>query len=191
MTARGRWPSHRQYGNDGNGRTTQLGYIIGPKRTSDKAYIHNDDKIWDTWDHYPIYASTHEDDARNYFPRRKKKCAGWRPSDDVAKSEFKKITMKKLRKKVAHTTKFDRDKEVMRTPGEVRMREEAAARCTKLINKRVLRKQARKAEADHLMKCSMMPGKNRMKRKPLDGVVCQWQIHGRQRRMASRTSTTL
>ena len=39
----------------------------------------------------------------------------------------------------------------------VRMREEAAARCKKVIKRRVLKKQARKARADHLVKCSLMP----------------------------------
>ena len=54
-------------------------------------------------------------------------------------------------KKAAHTEKTDRDKEVRRTPEEVRMREEAAARCTKIIKRR---KQERKARADHLVKCA-------------------------------------
>ena len=35
--------------------------------------------------------------------------------------------------KVAHTTKVDRDKAVTQTPESVRIREEAAARCTKVI----------------------------------------------------------
>ena len=43
MTASGRWPfTHRQLGNDGDGKTTQLDRIIEPERTSDKAFIHND-----------------------------------------------------------------------------------------------------------------------------------------------------
>ena len=66
-------------------------------------------------------------------------------------------------KQVTHTTKSERD-EVRRTPEKVRIREEAAARCTKVIKRRVFRKQARNAKADHLVKCSMMPGEERVTR---------------------------
>ena len=34
--------THRQFGKDGKGRTTQLDYIIGPKGTSDKTFSHNE-----------------------------------------------------------------------------------------------------------------------------------------------------
>ena len=60
-----------------------------------------------------------------------------------------------------------RDKAVKQPPKSVRIREKAAARCTNVIKRRVLKKQARKARADHLSKCSMMPGRRKMKRKPL------------------------
>ena len=46
--------------------------------------------------------------------------------------------------KVAHITKNDRDQALKKTPENVRIREEAAARCTKVIKRRVLKKQARK-----------------------------------------------
>ena len=145
----------------------------------DAAGLHH--QIWDTWNHYPIYVSIHEDDAHNYFLQKKNTWAGWRPVDDEAKSEFKKIMMSKNVRSIikktwrqhrrtferAHTTKSDRVKEVRRTPQEVRIREEAAARCTKMTNRRVLKKQARKARTNHLVKCSMMPGKKRLQRKPL------------------------
>ena len=55
----------------------------------------------------------------------------------------------------------------MSTPENVRLREEAAARCTTKIQRRVLRRQARKARAEHLVKCSLQPGKKKAKRKPL------------------------
>ena len=42
-----------------------------------------------------------------------------------------------------------RDKLLRSTPDDVRTREEAAARCTKVIKRRVLNKQARKARAQH------------------------------------------
>ena len=58
-------------------------------------------------------------------------------------------------------------KEMMRTPESVRLREEAAARCTAKIKRRVLRKQAKKARTEHLVRCSLEPGKKKAKRKPL------------------------
>ena len=55
----------------------------------------------------------------------------------------------------------------MRTPENVRLREEAAARCTTKIKRRVLRRQARNARAEHLVRCSSEPGKKKAKNKPL------------------------
>ena len=55
----------------------------------------------------------------------------------------------------------------MSTPENVRLREEAAARCTAKIKRRILRKQARKARAEHVAKCSLEPGKKKCKSKPL------------------------
>ena len=63
--------THRQSVQDGDGRTTQLDYITGRNSTSEEAFLHNDVKTWDTWDHCPIYASIREDDARNSSPQRK------------------------------------------------------------------------------------------------------------------------
>ena len=53
-----------------------------------------------------------------------------------------------------------------RTPDDVRKREEAAARCTKVIKRRVLKKQARKARAQHLVRCCLALGKKKASRKP-------------------------
>ena len=61
----------REFGKGWKGRTTQLDYIIGPKRTSGKAFIRHDLKIWDSWDHYPIFASIHEEDDKKYFLQRR------------------------------------------------------------------------------------------------------------------------
>ena len=55
----------------------------------------------------------------------------------------------------------------MSTPENVRLREEAAARCTAKIKRRMSRKQARKPGAEHLVKCSLDPGKKKTKSKPL------------------------
>ena len=79
--------------------------------------------------------------------------------------------------KVAHTTNIDRDKAVKHTPRNVRMREEAVAGCTKVIKRKVLKKkQARKARADHLVKCSMMPGRRKMKSKPFSDLYVNGQF---------------
>ena len=63
--------THRQFGMEGDGRTAQLDYIVGPQRTLDKAYIHDDVKTWDSWDHYPIFATSQENVAQHYFSKRK------------------------------------------------------------------------------------------------------------------------
>ena len=78
----------------------------------------------------------------------------------------------------------------MRRTAENVISEGAASRCTPAIKRRVLRKQAKKARADHALQCSMMFGKKIPKR-AFDGVVCQWQIQGRQRRLESQISTIL
>ena len=46
----------------------------------------------------------------------------------------------------------------------MRLRE---ARCTATIKRRVLRRQARNARTEHLVRCSLEPGKKKAKRKPL------------------------
>ena len=78
----------------------------------------------------------------------------------------------------------------MRTPEYVRLREEAAARCTAKIKRRVLRRQARKARAEHL-RCSLVPGKKKVKRKPLTEIVCQRALYRRQIRVAKGASKAL
>ena len=66
-----------------------------------------------------------------------------------------------------HRTKAQREEEIMSTPENVRLRAEAAARCTAKIKRIVLRRQARKAGAERLVKCSLEPGKEKAKNKPL------------------------
>ena len=51
--------------------------------------------------------------------------------------------------KEAHRTIAQREKTITSTPENVRPREEAAARCTAKIKRRILRKQARKARAEN------------------------------------------
>ena len=49
--------THRQSEEDGNGRTSQLGCILGPKMASNQMYIQNGVKLWSTWDRYPVYVN--------------------------------------------------------------------------------------------------------------------------------------
>ena len=62
--------------------------------------------------------------------------------------EMAQRSVEEAAKKVAHTTKSDRLKEVKRTE-EVTAKEGAAARSTRPTEKKVLRKQARNARPDH------------------------------------------
>ena len=92
MTAKGNWPfTHRQFGKDGRGRTTQLDYIVAPKRALDQAYIHYDVLLWHARDHFPIYATIQEDDVKTDCTqkKKKKKWAGWRPLSDEPKLSTK------------------------------------------------------------------------------------------------------
>ena len=66
---------------------------------------------------------------------------------------------------MAHTRKFERDKEARQTPEnsekkKMRPQQDASNQ------KKALRKQARKTWADHV-KCSIMPGKKILNKKPL------------------------
>ena len=72
-----------------------MDYIIGPRRRDDDAYIHNDVKLWDAWDHYPIYARIQEGKSTEHLAERKrtKKWTGWRPRTDEEQIEFKKNVM--------------------------------------------------------------------------------------------------
>ena len=63
------------------------------------------------------------------------------------------------------------------TPENVRLREEAAARCTKMIKRKVLKKQARKARAEHLVKCCLEPRKKKVKRKTVDRISCERELY--------------
>ena len=81
-------------------------------------------------------------------------------------------------KKVAHTTKSDREKEVRRTLDVVRIRGEVAAKCTK--SKQEKGTLEGEKESQGRSGCEMQPDacKEEPSKKASDGVVCQWQIHG-------------
>ena len=126
---------------------------VGPKMGSSQTEIDNKVKLCGSWDHYPVYASIQEDDGRGYLIEKKKKkkktmrCAGWRPYDKEARTDFKKSVMdqkgdvqpedlktiqrgiEEAAEKITHTTP-DRQEEVRNAPEEVTVREGAAARCS-------------------------------------------------------------
>ena len=77
---------------------------------------------------------------------------------------------------VANCTETERENITRQTTENVRIREEAAAKCTKVIKKRVLKKQARKARAEHLVKCCLAPGRRHVRRKPLSKLYVNWNF---------------
>ena len=70
-------------------------------------------------------------------------------------------------------------------------REVAAARCKRVMERRVLSKQARRARANHLVKCSVEPGPKKNERKPLLELFVDGKFHGRQRSMVEGAEETL
>ena len=62
-----------------------------------------------------------------------------------------------MRRRLRGSTKSERQKDVRETPDEVTVKEGAPARSARPIERKVLRKQARKARADHAVKCSLLP----------------------------------
>ena len=64
--------THRQLGEKGQERKAQVDCITWHGRKSDEAYICSDVKIWDSWDHYPMYASDTGGRNCEFFTERKK-----------------------------------------------------------------------------------------------------------------------
>ena len=90
----------------------------------------------------------------------KESWVGWRPRDDEAK---KKSSLEKSQKEIedaakeiAHKTKLERDQDARRVPTKIVALEEAAAGSSRSVERRVLRKQARRARAEYLVKCSSL-----------------------------------
>ena len=113
--------------------------------------------------------------------RRKQTWAGWQPCDEGAriesnpkkevaqpKEDVQKENLETIQKSIehaakdiVHTTKLERDTAAKRMPSKVVAREEAAARSSRPVERQVLRKQAPKSRAEHLVKCSFVHGKKR------------------------------
>ena len=64
--------THRHFGQDREEELSQLHYIIGPMRRSVEIYIHNEGRLWATWDHYPIFERIHEEPHVKVFQKKGK-----------------------------------------------------------------------------------------------------------------------
>ena len=128
-------------------------------------------------------ARIQEEEQTVSFPKgkRKKKWTGWKPKTDEQTSEFGKKVMEGGEDKIEEDsavvnktlrlplvkwriTQKLKEENFSESAGECEIREEAAARCTKKIRRKVLKKQARKETAEHLLKCCLEPGKKKVKR---------------------------
>ena len=74
------------------------------------------------------------------------------------------------------TTRKQKEKKKKSTPENVGQREECAARCTAKIRGKALKKQARQARAEHLVKCCLEPGRKKANREPLTELFVKGQF---------------
>ena len=59
--------------------TSQQDYIIGPARKDDEMYIHNEERMWATWNHCSISSRIQEEGRTKKFKKgMKKKWTGWK-----------------------------------------------------------------------------------------------------------------
>ena len=124
--------------------TSQLDCIIGPMRRNDEVYILIAGRSWATWDHCPIFARIQGGAHATFFQKRNKKWTGWKPITEEQLLKFQKRSDGKkgsieedlatvhentenAARKAVHRTKAQKEKEIMSTPENVRVREEAAA----------------------------------------------------------------
>ena len=158
--------THRHLSPEKKRINSQLDHIIGPMRRSDEIYIHNARRLYGQFGTTTLFSREHKKNhTSKSFKKGIKKWTGWGDKEENL-STVQKIIENAL-KKIQHRTNAQKEKEMMRTPQNVRLREEAVARCTAKIKRIVLRRQARKARAEHLVRCSLEPGKKKTKRKPL------------------------
>ena len=76
--------------------TSQLDYIIGLMRRNDEVYIHNEGRLWATWDHCLIYARIQEDVHSKFsIKKRGKMWSGWTPKTEEQSVEFNNRMMEK------------------------------------------------------------------------------------------------
>ena len=61
--------THRHLSPEKEEETSQLDYIIGPRRRDDEVFFHNDERTWATWDHYSINARMQDEGQTTNFPK--------------------------------------------------------------------------------------------------------------------------
>ena len=160
-------------------------YILGPKVDTCTTYILNEVKLSITWDHCPVYATIQEDYGHGYFAQQKKKkgWAGWRPSTEDAKLDSKEESDGTKRRRKQKQSggdsqtcrrcgkfawphyKIIKAKEAKKKH-EITQREKAEARCSRSMERNVLKMQASKAREVHAVKGSLLLGRGKPKRKP-------------------------
>ena len=123
------------------------------------------------------YKKTDDEQGCVTQQKTKKGWAGWQPSHEVfffkkkgrvkeQRGDANKGSLVMIQKHIedaakfiSHTPKSKRQKEAKQTPGKITLREEAAARCSGHMERKVLRMRARRARADHAITCSVLLGK--------------------------------
>ena len=57
--------------------TAQQDYIIGPARRDDEMHIHNEERMWATWNHCSISATTQEEGRTKKFEKGNEEEVDW------------------------------------------------------------------------------------------------------------------
>ena len=115
---------------------------------------------------------------------KKKRCAGWRPCDKEARTDFKKAVVdqkgdvqpedlgtiqrgiEEAAEKITHTAP-DRQEEVRNAPEEVTVREGAAARCSGPIERKVLIETSQESQGRACSEMQLDVGQKNIEKKNL------------------------
>ena len=171
--------TQRQWGP--KGKLSQLDFYSGPKDEYVR-YVHLPERKRCAILGTTIRKTRSQKEEGGRCTVQRKKWTRWRPQDDEQEAKFKKMVLLKgaeafvesstiqeniesSAKEVAHTRK-DRDSH-KRVPPKVAVGEAAAPRCSRRRERRVLRNQAKKAWAENLVKCSLVPRTKGTRRKHL------------------------
>ena len=95
---------------------------------------------------------------------------GGRNKDSFVAASF---STEEAAKSISHTTKSTRQKEAKQAPEEVTVRDKAAARCSRPIERIIISKHAKQTRAKHAVRRTLVPGKRISKKKNSDRAACQ------------------
>ena len=98
----------------------------------------------------------------------KKRVMGSNETDNTDNIAMTQKNVEEAATSISHTAKSARQKEAKNAIEEVTLR--AAARCSRPMERKVLRMQVRRAKSEDAVKCSLLPGRKKPKRKPLTEV---------------------